>query len=210
MFALASGASFRPNSNIPSIVANLAKPKVVLMEAASGREVWAYGGHNSPVNSLSFSKDGKYVLTGSGGLQDNGVWCGPSRTRDSVGVSDADWYAVTAPRFKTLTFRATFSGADGDIDMRLYNSGGGYLLASTGAGDEEEISYEVLSQATFFLEVYLATGTSGGNAYALQVLTEHPLVERAQAVDGQVDGGSRKLALGDEVEYPRPDLRLPK
>ncbi|MDQ6828984.1 MAG: hypothetical protein M3081_08975 [Gemmatimonadota bacterium] len=29
-----------------------------------------------------------------GGLQDNGVWCGPSRTRDSVGVADADWYPV--------------------------------------------------------------------------------------------------------------------
>jgi photosystem II stability/assembly factor-like uncharacterized protein len=29
-----------------------------------------------------------------GGLQDNGVWCGPSRTRDTVGVTDADWYPV--------------------------------------------------------------------------------------------------------------------
>lgn len=29
-----------------------------------------------------------------GGLQDNGVWCGPSRTRDSTGVTDADWYSV--------------------------------------------------------------------------------------------------------------------
>lgn len=29
-----------------------------------------------------------------GGLQDNGVWCGPSATRDSIGVTDADWYAV--------------------------------------------------------------------------------------------------------------------
>jgi photosystem II stability/assembly factor-like uncharacterized protein len=29
-----------------------------------------------------------------GGLQDNGVWCGPSITRDSVGVTDADWYAL--------------------------------------------------------------------------------------------------------------------
>ena len=29
-----------------------------------------------------------------GGLQDNGVWCGPSRTRDSTGVIDADWYPV--------------------------------------------------------------------------------------------------------------------
>ena len=29
-----------------------------------------------------------------GGLQDNGVWCGPSATRDRVGVTDADWYPV--------------------------------------------------------------------------------------------------------------------
>ena len=29
-----------------------------------------------------------------GGLQDNGVWCGPSATRDAIGVTDADWYPV--------------------------------------------------------------------------------------------------------------------
>lgn len=29
-----------------------------------------------------------------GGLQDNGVWCGPSATRDSMGIVDADWYSV--------------------------------------------------------------------------------------------------------------------
>lgn len=29
-----------------------------------------------------------------GGLQDNGVWCGASQSRDSLGVSDADWYSV--------------------------------------------------------------------------------------------------------------------
>jgi photosystem II stability/assembly factor-like uncharacterized protein len=29
-----------------------------------------------------------------GGLQDNGVWCGPSATRDQVGIMDADWYPV--------------------------------------------------------------------------------------------------------------------
>ena len=29
-----------------------------------------------------------------GGLQDNGVWCGPSMTRDSAGITDADWYSV--------------------------------------------------------------------------------------------------------------------
>ena len=29
-----------------------------------------------------------------GGLQDNGVWCGPSQTRDTLGITDADWYPV--------------------------------------------------------------------------------------------------------------------
>ncbi len=29
-----------------------------------------------------------------GGLQDNGVWCGPSASRDSIGITDAEWYAV--------------------------------------------------------------------------------------------------------------------
>jgi photosystem II stability/assembly factor-like uncharacterized protein len=29
-----------------------------------------------------------------GGLQDNGVWCGPSRTRDRSGITNSDWYAV--------------------------------------------------------------------------------------------------------------------
>jgi photosystem II stability/assembly factor-like uncharacterized protein len=29
-----------------------------------------------------------------GGLQDNGVWCGPSASRDTLGITDADWYAV--------------------------------------------------------------------------------------------------------------------
>jgi photosystem II stability/assembly factor-like uncharacterized protein len=29
-----------------------------------------------------------------GGLQDNGTWCGPSMTRDTLGVTDADWYSV--------------------------------------------------------------------------------------------------------------------
>ncbi len=29
-----------------------------------------------------------------GGTQDNGIWCGPARTRDRTGITNADWYAV--------------------------------------------------------------------------------------------------------------------
>lgn len=36
----------------------------------------------------------KYPYHVCGGLQDNGVWCGPSRTRERFGITNADWYAV--------------------------------------------------------------------------------------------------------------------
>jgi photosystem II stability/assembly factor-like uncharacterized protein len=29
-----------------------------------------------------------------GGLQDNGTWCGPGRTREAVGITNYDWYSV--------------------------------------------------------------------------------------------------------------------
>jgi photosystem II stability/assembly factor-like uncharacterized protein len=41
--------------------------------------------------SVDSSKVPYYVC---GGLQDNGIWCGPTRTREDVGITDADWYTV--------------------------------------------------------------------------------------------------------------------
>ncbi|MGH7476400.1 MAG: VPS10 domain-containing protein [Longimicrobiales bacterium] len=29
-----------------------------------------------------------------GGLQDNGTWCGPSRTREELGITEHDWYTI--------------------------------------------------------------------------------------------------------------------
>jgi photosystem II stability/assembly factor-like uncharacterized protein len=59
-----------------------------------GGETWEHFYH--PVGqfyevSIDSTKTPYHVC---GGLQDNGVWCGPSRTRDRAGITNADWYTV--------------------------------------------------------------------------------------------------------------------
>ena len=59
-----------------------------------GGENWRH--ENLPVGqfyeiALDTTKTPYHVC---GGLQDNGVWCGPSRTRERAGITDRDWYAV--------------------------------------------------------------------------------------------------------------------
>ncbi|MDP9203812.1 MAG: hypothetical protein M3P26_18055, partial [Gemmatimonadota bacterium] len=42
--------------------------------------------------SVSYSMEKPYKVCG--GLQDNGTWCGPSRARNRVGITNNDWYNV--------------------------------------------------------------------------------------------------------------------
>ncbi|HEX7049340.1 MAG TPA: hypothetical protein VF188_03925 [Longimicrobiales bacterium] len=59
-----------------------------------GGENWAH--HSLPVGQfyevdIDTTRTPYHVC---GGLQDNGVWCGPSRTRERAGITNADWYTV--------------------------------------------------------------------------------------------------------------------
>jgi WD40 repeat protein len=66
---LASGAEYDP-SKVPAGVKLKPLPSVVaLFEVETGREVWRFQGHLSPVKDAALSADGKLVLTGSGGFQ---------------------------------------------------------------------------------------------------------------------------------------------
>jgi hypothetical protein len=69
--------------------------------------------------AISFDRTPFYRVCG--GLQDNGTWCGPSRTKDSDGILHQDWFQV--------------SGGDGfysaqdpdDPDLIFYESQGGNI-----------------------------------------------------------------------------------
>ena len=59
-----------------------------------GGETWEQFSH--PVGqfyevSIDSTRTPYYVC---GGLQDNGVWCGPSRTRERGGITNRDWFAI--------------------------------------------------------------------------------------------------------------------
>src|SRR5262249_18429417 len=67
--AVASGGTLKVEVATPERLAQLPKPQVALVNIDGRDEVWRYSQHTSPVNTVSFSEDGTYVLTGSGGIQ---------------------------------------------------------------------------------------------------------------------------------------------
>jgi photosystem II stability/assembly factor-like uncharacterized protein len=69
-----------------------------------------------------------------GGTQDNGTWCGPSRTRESVGITAADWYKI----FGGDGFHSAVSHDDPTIRYAEYQYGNMVRL------DTEAWEYESL------------------------------------------------------------------
>jgi len=75
-----------------------------------------------------------------------------------VRYNHEDWYRINVPAGGTLAVSLGFTDANGDIDMQLYASCGGSVVASsTGVGDSEFFAYNNTGgSANFFLRVYLA------------------------------------------------------
>lgn len=77
-------------------------PKYVLSGSDGGWQVSYDGGKNfEVVNTFAFTQfyhinfDMQRPYMACGGLQDNGNWCGPSRTTSSQGNRKNDWYTVS-------------------------------------------------------------------------------------------------------------------
>lgn len=63
------------------------------------------------------------------------------------GGDDVDVYRIELPPFTGLRVRASFSQAEGDLDMMLLDAGEGILGAAWSADDDEEISFPGLTEA---------------------------------------------------------------
>ncbi len=84
-----------------------------------GGDAWAH--HTIPVGQfyevdVDTTKVPYHVC---GGTQDNGTWCGPSRTRESVGITNRDWYSV----FGGDGFHSAVSPDDPNIRYAEYQYG---------------------------------------------------------------------------------------
>jgi hypothetical protein len=85
---------------------------------------------------------------------------------DGTGIqADADWYRITA-RADTVELRAsaTFSHAEGDIDLALYNASGSMIRRAISSTNNESLTYPNPAAGDYFIRVYY---DNAGNEYDL-------------------------------------------
>ena len=85
---------------------------------------------------------------------------------------DEDYFAINLAAGTALQLDATFSDAEGDIDLRLYDPAGAYVGSSLSVTDNESIGpYSTASSGDWIVRVnlYLDAGSSPGNGYSLSV-----------------------------------------
>jgi hypothetical protein len=104
-----------------------------------------------------------------------------------VKSTSEDWYAVSVPGGGgTLNVQLSFTHAFGDIDLELYGTCGGSLLASSaGTSNTESITYvNNGATATFYVRVFLFSDTR--NTYSMNIAAVPPVPPNdacANAVD---------------------------
>ncbi len=102
-------------------------------------------------------------------LWDEGIWTGLM-----VCANDEDWYRIFMFVDETLIVDLTFTHADGDVDVNLYDTGvtpdtlaGHQVAFSNSASDDEHIEYTIPSDGDYYIRVYGYNGAE--NSYTLQV-----------------------------------------
>ena len=76
-----------------------------------------------------------------------------------------DYYAITVPVGRSLTVRASFTHASGDLDVELYRGG---QVVGTSAGVTDQESVTAATAGSYVLRVFGCSGASNG--YSLSVL----------------------------------------
>ena len=109
-------------------------------------------------------------------------------------TTDADWFCFWINQTAQFWFNITFIDANGDIDLRLYDSGGSLLTSSTSVSNAESVTQYVTTSAFYCAEVY---GYSGAINYYNATLEVEATTVSAQndAGSGQDAGNSISNAL---------------
>ena len=138
------------------------------------------------------SFDGGYVLT------DDQVWF--TELLGLATQADDDWFEITIEDDNAgLDVDVTFTHADGDIDVEVYDSVGSIIIRSESQTDNEFINYNApLPVGTYQIRVY---GANLGNEYDLYWLDRHedvfePNDTREAAYDLSNDGQLYISAIG--------------
>ena len=130
--------------------------------------------NNIPFYALAAGSDrfepnnSRSAATGLGTLQGQAEYSGLSTHQ----VNDEDWFQFStvavgaAPHFVA----ATFSHANGDLDLELYDQAGTKIASSNSASNEERISLQGLAAGTYFARVFGFNNSINSN-YQLSLQT---------------------------------------
>jgi hypothetical protein len=91
--------------------------------------------------------------------------------------ADPDFFSVRASAGETLTVDATFSHAEGNIDLAVFDGSSGLWTESATVTDNERVSIVASMTASFPIHVWLETdsGTFPGNTYDLSYTVTPPV-----------------------------------
>lgn len=133
-------------------------------ESGSSYDLRWFGGapvHHGPDDAYEENDDfsSAHDLSNSGGVWLSGL--------EGAGIqSDNDWYKISVSAQSTLLqVELTFTHAEGDIDLALYDAGENLLADSTSVNDNENIELSLpQTAANYYLKVYYG---DAGNRYDL-------------------------------------------
>ncbi len=85
--------------------------------------------------------------------------------------NDDDYYALSLTSGQAITVLSSFSNAEGDIDLRLFDPGGTQVASALTVTDDETFTYTPAVTGTHVLQVnlYGDAGSVPGNSYQLTV-----------------------------------------
>ena len=109
-------------------------------------------------------------------------------------TTDTDWFCFWINQTAQFWFNITFIDANGDIDLRLFDSTGSQLSSSAGISNSESVTRSVSTSAFYCAEVYGYSGAINYYNATLEVESVIPIVQN-DAGSGQDAGQTIASAL---------------
>ncbi|MFL2976497.1 MAG: thrombospondin type 3 repeat-containing protein [Candidatus Thalassarchaeaceae archaeon] len=114
-------------------------------------------------------------------------------------TTDTDWFCFWINQTAQFWFNITFIDANGDIDLRLYDSGGNQISSSTGVSNSESVTQYVTSSAFYCAEVY---GYSGAINYYNATLEVESTTVASQNDAGSGQDAGQSISTGLPLSGP--------
>ena len=147
-----------------------------------------------PNDSQSNATWGNATLTSSTG-QNSTSWSGLT----IHSTTDTDWFCFWINQTAQFWFNITFIDANGDIDLRLYDSSGNQLTSSTSVSNSESVTQYVTTSAFYCAEVY---GYSGAINYYNATLEVESTTVASQNDAGSGQDAGQSISTGLPLSGP--------